>query len=93
MTTEYVTCPVCKGFGKLPLEESEKRYSWNKDRTHKECCNCGGQYMYGKGHGTVQMNKNGEPCTHKYTGRTVGRCLTEYTCSDCGDRYQIDSGD
>ena len=26
-------------------------------------------------------------------GRTIGRCLTEYTCVHCSDRYQIDSGD
>jgi hypothetical protein len=49
--------------------------------------------MYGKGRGQVRLNKDGVPCTHKYTSRTIGRCLTEYTCSECGDRYEIDSGD
>lgn len=93
MNIEYGTCPVCNGTGKLPLTEDDKRYSWNRDRTHKECYNCGGQKMYGRGTGKVRLNKNGEPCVHKYTSRTIGRCLTEYTCSDCGDRYEIDSGD
>lgn len=90
---ETGTCPVCNGTGQVPLTENEKRYSWNKDKTHRDCSNCGGQYMYGKGRGQVRLNKSGEPCVHKYTSRTIGRCLTEYTCSDCGDRYEIDSGD
>ena len=93
MNNEYGTCPVCNGTGKLPLTDNDKRYSWNKDRTHKECYNCGGQKMYGNGIGQVRLNKAGEPCVHKYTRRTVGRCLTEYRCSECGDSYQIDSGD
>lgn len=93
MKTEYGTCTVCDGSGKLLLSESELKYSWNKDRTHKECNNCGGQYMYGLGKGQVRLNKAGVPCVHKYTGRNVGRCLTQYICTDCGDSYQIDSGD
>lgn len=93
MTIEYGTCPVCNGTGEVPLTDYDKQWSWNKDKTHKECSNCGGQYMYGKGRGQVRLNKDGVPCTHKYTSRNVGRCLTEYTCSDCGDRYEIDSGD
>jgi DNA-directed RNA polymerase subunit RPC12/RpoP len=57
------------------------------------CTNCGGQYMYGSPKGQVRLRDNGEPCVHEYTSQTVGRCLTEYTCKHCGDRYQIDSGD
>jgi hypothetical protein len=49
--------------------------------------------MYGRDTSQVRLNKAGEPCVHKYTRRTVGRCLTEYRCSECGDRYEIDSGD
>lgn len=93
MAIEYGTCPVCNGSGQVLLTANEKSYSWNKDKTHRDCPNCGGQYMYGKGRGQVRLNKDGVPCTHKYTSRTIGRCLTEYTCSDCGDRYEIDSGD
>lgn len=90
---EKDTCPVCNGVGQLPLTEHDKKWSWNRDRTHKECYNCGGQYMYGKGRGQVALNKEGKPCVHKYTSRTIGRCLTEYRCENCGDRYEIDSGD
>lgn len=86
-------CPVCNGAGQLPLTDHDKQWSWNKDRTHKECYNCGGHYMMGKGRGQVPLNKEGQPCVHKYTSRNVGRCLTEYKCDHCGDRYQIDSGD
>jgi hypothetical protein len=39
------------------------------------------------------LQQDGTPCTHKYTGKTVGRCLTQYTCMHCNDQYQIDSGD
>ena len=93
MKIEYGTCPVCNGSGKVPLTDHERSYSWNKDKTHRDCSNCGGQYMYGTGKGEVRLNKDGVPCTHRYTSRIVGRCLTEYTCEECGDRYQIDSGD
>lgn len=93
MNIEYGTCPVCNGTGKLPLTDNDKRYSWDKDKTHRECYNCGGQKMYGNGIGQVRLNKAGESCVHKYTRRTVGRCLTEYRCSECGDSYEIDSGD
>ena len=93
MNIEYGTCPVCNGTGKLLLTADEQKCSWNKDQTHKKCYNCGGQKMYGRDTSQVRLNKAGEPCVHKYTRRTVGRCLTEYRCSECGDRYEIDSGD
>jgi hypothetical protein len=87
------TCSVCSGTGKVPLTADELQYSWNRNKTHRECSNCGGQYMYGRASGQVRLNGSGEPCVHKYTSCTVGRCLTAYTCSECGDRYQVDSGD
>jgi hypothetical protein len=89
----FGTCVICSGTGKVLLTDVELKYSWNKDRTHRECNNCGGQKMYGRGTGQVRLNKTGDPCVHKYSSRTVGRCLTEYTCNECGDRYQVDSGD
>lgn len=93
---EYGTCPVCNGTGRVPA--GDRRYkdvlaSYDKETDTLSCRNCGGQYMYGKGTGKVPLDKEGNPCTHKYTGRNVGRCLTEYICDNCGDRYQIDSGD
>lgn len=87
------TCPVCNGTCEVELTEREKAYSWYVGKTHRPCTNCGGQTMWGRATGQVPLNKDGVPCTHKYTSKTVGRCLTEYTCSECGHSYQIDSGD
>ena len=93
MREGYGVCPVCNGTKEVPLTEDEKRYSWNKDKTHRDCHNCGGQYMYGRATGEVSLRKDGTPCKHEYTSRTIGRCLTEYTCNHCGSRYEIDSSD
>ena len=87
------TCPVCNGTKQLPLTEDEKRYSWNRDRTHRDCHNCGAQYMMSRASGEVRLNSDGVPCTHSYTSSNDGRCLTGYRCTHCDDRYQIDSGD
>ena len=95
---ERGTCPVCNGSGRVSVPEHQQRYKhvyagYDAETDTLGCTNCGGQYMYGTPSGEVRLNKEGQPCTHKYTSKTVGRCLTEYTCSECGDRYQIDSGD
>ena len=87
------TCPVCNGTKELSLTQDEKSYSWNRDRTHRDCHNCGGQYMMGRASGKVRLNLDGVPCTHAYTSSNDGRCLTGYRCTHCDDRYQIDSGD
>ena len=95
---EYGTCPVCNGSGRVPVPAHFEQYkhvysSYDKETDTLGCSNCGGQYMYGKPRGQVRLNKEGQPCTHQYSSQTVGRCLTQYTCSECGDSYQIDSGD
>ena len=95
MNAEH-TCPVCNGSGRKPAGDDKYKHvyaGYDKDTDTLPCTNCGGQYMYGTPRGKVRANKDGEPCKHKYTSKTVGRCLTEYTCEHCGDRYQIDSGD
>jgi DNA-directed RNA polymerase subunit RPC12/RpoP len=68
-------------------------FDYNKEDDTIKCSNCGGQRMSGMPMGKVRLDKNGQPCVHKYTRRKVGRCLHEYTCENCGDRYEIDSGD
>ena len=98
MSVQYGTCPVCNGTGRMAVPERMQTYKnvmagYDKETDTLGCSNCGGQYMYGKPSGEVRLNKDGVPCTHKYTSQTVGRCLTQYTCSECGDSYQIDSGD
>ena len=93
MRDGYGICPVCCGTCQVELTSEEKTRSWNKDKTHRPCHNCGGQYMYGRANGEVRLTSTQTPCTHNYTSTNDGRCLTGYTCIHCGDRYQIDSGD
>ena len=78
------------------LRKYGERHGWYGYDKADDCCtctNCGGQTMYGKPTGKVPLRRDGTPCVHQYTARAAGRCLTEYTCSDCGDVYQIDSSD
>lgn len=89
---------MCDGSGRVPVPESMERYKnviagYDSATDTFDCTNCGAQYMFGRPTGEVRLNRDGAPCLHKYTSKTVGRCLTEYTCEHCGDRYQIDSGD
>jgi hypothetical protein len=89
-------CPVCNGTGRKPAGDYKYKHitsGYDAATDTLACTNCGGQRMYGRPTGRVRANKEGLPCTHSYTSKTVGRCLTEYTCIHCGDSYQIDSGD
>jgi hypothetical protein len=87
-------CPVCNGLGKVPLDPVEAKYSYNAGKTHKECHNCGGQQMFGKGTGRVPLNKEGQPCRHDYVGSATGyRSLVRLTCKHCGHSFEVDSGD
>jgi len=72
-------CPVCNGTG--------------KSEDGRECNNCGGQQMYGRGTGQVNLRPDGTPCKHEYKSTTIGRCLTEYKCIHCSFKFDIDSGD
>lgn len=90
------TCPVCNGSGRRPAGNSPYKgvlHGYDAETDTLPCNNCGGQSMYGKPTGKVTLRPDGTPCRHDYTSRTVGRCLTEYTCRHCGHSYQIDSGD
>ena len=96
----HVHCPVCDGTAHMPCPDHLRKYGveygWYGYRACDDtvdCTNCGGQYMFGAPTGQVPVNKDGVGCTHSYTSMNVGRCLTQYTCTHCGDRYQIDSGD
>lgn len=95
MCTEF-TCPVCNGTGRRPAGDTPYKTvlaGYDPATDTLKCNNCGGQKMYGRPTGKVRANKAGEPCIHKYTSKTVGRCLTEYVCTECGDTFCIDSGD
>ena len=92
-------CPVCKGTTRVAADPTKdakyfRVYSSYDEATHTlNCGNCGSQYMFGRPTGETYLNKDGEPCTHKYTSETVGRCYHKYTCINCGDTFHIDSGD
>jgi hypothetical protein len=34
-----------------------------------------------------------QKCNHEFTSRSVGRCITEYTCKLCGFVNVVDSSD
>jgi DNA-directed RNA polymerase subunit RPC12/RpoP len=90
------TCPVCNGLKRVPAGDSKYKSviaGYDKETDTVECRNCGGQYMFGRPTGEVRLNKEDVPCTHVYQSKTVGRCLTEYTCIHCDERFEIDSGD
>lgn len=89
---EQGVCPVCNGEKQIKMSERERMNSWSKSE-YKQCDNCGGQTMTGIATGKVFLNKEGNPCVHKYVGRNAGRCYTIYTCTECGMSFGIDSGD
>ena len=93
---ELGTCPVCEGTTRIPAGDRQHKNilaGYDSATDTLQCMNCGGQRMFGRATGQVPLNRNGEPCRHQYRGETIGRCLTRYTCSECGDRHEIDSGD
>lgn len=98
MTIQYGTCPVCNGTKRVHevIPDYAKKggwYGYSTDDDMVDCTNCGRQYMYGTASGKVRLNKSGQPCTHQYVGEQEGRCLTRYTCKNCADSFQVDSGD
>ena len=32
-------------------------------------------------------------CDHTFERKEIGRCLNRYTCTQCGESYEVDSGD
>lgn len=94
---EQGTCPVCKGSGRVPAGDDKYKHviaGYNKEDDTFPCTNCGGQTMFGRPTGKVNLRKdNGEPCIHEYEYRKAGRCYHVYTCIYCGFKYDIDSGD
>lgn len=100
MSKEKGVCPVCNGTGHMPCPDSLRKYGvssgWYGYRAEDDtvtCTNCGGQYMFGKPTGEVNLRADGTPCVHEYEGRNAGRCYTIYTCKHCDDNYAIDSSD
>ena len=89
-------CPVCNGTTRRSAEgETYKKMYRGYDEVTDTlpCNNCGGQTMYGKPTGEVNLRPDGTPCKHEFNFANVGRCLTRYTCNHCKYSYEIDSGD
>ena len=100
MNHEQGICPVCNGSGKRTLQEKELVYancisSYDPATNTASCLNCipKGMFASNVATGKVRLNKQGQPCTHEYESRKIGRCYYQYTCKHCGDSHSIDSGD
>ena len=93
------TCPVCNGTKRVPYVGKYAHIMAGYDKTTGTipCGNCGGQYMSMTATGLVALRPDGTLCTHAYqeTGPVDQRRRGwhEYTCTHCGDRHSIDSGD
>ena len=88
-------CPKCQGTGiGDPLSEIDRKWSWNKNKTHHACHNCGAQTMSNKALGYTKIDpRTGKGCLHAFLGRQAGNCYTVYHCMRCDYTYDIDSGD
>lgn len=90
-------CPKCNGTTRRPCPENLLKYRMATfDAADKTlaCDNCGGQTMSLSATGRTRIDPaTGLGCLHTYVSRTTSRCYHEHTCTKCGDRYDIDSGD
>ena len=89
------TCPVCNGTKRQSYTGShpDTCAGYSPADNTIPCQNCGGQYMSGHPTGIVWHNKQDLPCHHQYEITKTSNCYRELTCTECGDRYSIDSGD
>ena len=89
-------CPKCNGSTRVPANgQWAKVMATYRESDHTWACdNCGGQTMGLHATGRVFVDPaTGLGCLHNYRGEKVGNCYHVYTCTKCGDRYDIDSGD
>ena len=99
VTQEVGTCPVCQGTRRMPAGDkpSTKYCAGYDSATHSiPCTNCGGQYMFGSPIGLVKYRRDlHTPCQHEYEEVASARrnCYRVYLCKNCGDTYDVDSGD
>ena len=80
-SAEWVQCPVCSGYGGWNLELN----AYGDKRHFKAFCS--------QCHGWGWVHKGGlnETCVHSWSERTIGNCLHEWTCTQCGQKREVDS--
>jgi uncharacterized protein with PIN domain len=91
------TCPKCNGSTRRPADEAARKWrlATYRESDHTLACdNCGGQTMSLTAKGKTRIDPATRlGCLHTYRGEQAGNCYRIYTCTKCGDRYDIDSGD
>jgi hypothetical protein len=97
-TPTTAVCPVCNGTlrqsaGDGPYRQWAAGYRASDNTI--ACQNCGGQRMFGTPTGFVPLNKTGVPCTHNYSVIQNERYSHVHSCVclECGDTFELDSGD
>jgi hypothetical protein len=90
-------CPACNGSTRRPCPDNLRQYriaTYRESDNTLACNNCGGQTMNLSAKGVTRIDPaTGLGCLHTYVGQQAGNCYRVYTCSKCGDRYDIDSSD
>lgn len=78
-----VLCPVCAGHGRWHLKIDAYGAGKHFDASCFQC----------NGWGYVSGDSTSATCIHTFISVAVGRCLHEYTCTECGEKRIIDSSD
>ena len=87
-------CPKCQGHGgwnsslnDYPLPPGYEDTPDNRHRYRHFRSSCGACWGWG-------YLQKGQTCAHEWVvGRSVGRCLHEWTCKLCGATREVDSSD
>jgi hypothetical protein len=95
-------CPACNGSTRRPYDYTHDpkglyrrmTATYRAEDDTLACNNCGGQTMSLRATGRTRIDPTtGLGCLHEYRGQKAGNCYHIYTCTKCGDHYDIDSGD
>lgn len=98
MSAHLTTCPVCAGSLRQSAGDGPYRMwaaGYRADDNSIPCQNCGGQKMFGRPTGSVPARPDGTPCTHTYRVVQHDRYAHVHSCvcTECGDTFELDSGD
>lgn len=81
-----VPCPMCKGHRCCIV--AENAYGVGKHFKYA-CSQCGGMIALG----WVDANSKDAQCVHNFIGGETVKSITLFTCSKCGAKQSLDSGD